>query len=215
MSANVSYSVHRASVARALCKDGIVRVDLLRGFPYTSEGRGPLYCNCRRIQSLPTFQRLIVATFTSHIQGYKDRGECDAIAGVQTGAIPISVLVADRLRLPHCGVRKDPKDTSWIDGIPPEGKKVFLIEDVWNFGRSVRKARERLLAEGATVVGCGVVLTYPNSPDPHPFENLFALSSLDDLEEHLVVSGQLSVQDWDRVRAWRDDRSTWAPTTTY
>jgi len=89
--------------------------------------------------------------------------QCDAVAGVELGGCPLASAVSliSYLRdrpLPALYVRKETKDHGsrrLIEGdraLTP-GTRVVLLEDVITTGGSTLKAKEKLSAAGATVVG--------------------------------------------------------------
>jgi orotate phosphoribosyltransferase len=82
--------------------------------------------------------------------------EYDAVGGLVLGAVPFTFAVAQAARCRWFLIRKEPKGRGtdrWAEGarLGP-GTRVMLVDDVITTGGSIRRAHERVVAEGAHVV---------------------------------------------------------------
>src|SRR5690606_7811026 len=93
---------------------------------------------CRRLISFPEARSRLM-DFGAQILGELD---LDYIAGGETAGIPYAAFISERLNKPMLYIRKKPKGfgrMAQIEGFL-EGKdpKVAIVEDVQNFGASVK-----------------------------------------------------------------------------
>ena len=77
-------------------------------FTWASGWKSPFYCDNRKTLSYPELRNFVKIELSRIVA--EEFPECDAIAGVATGAIPQGALVADELHLPFVYVRSKPKD---------------------------------------------------------------------------------------------------------
>jgi orotate phosphoribosyltransferase len=100
------------------------------------------------------------------------------LAGVETGATPLLtsiplVLASYNIKVNAFSIRKDKKTyglLNRIEGIPNR-KPVLLIDDIYNSGSSVRKARQHLAEEGINNIMEKTVSILCKKPAPH---NIYA-----------------------------------------
>lgn len=201
----------RSAVAKDLVRIGACQVDVVRGFPYTSGGRGPLYCNLRDVQGDVVLRNLVFGHMQEIVgQQYP---ECDILAGIKTGAIPLSASLADRLRLPHTSINKEPKAATGelLEGAKVKGRRCVVVEDTINKGgalvRGVNAAREA----GGLVVGCLSVLVYREKVACDMGVDLYALTTVPDILAALMEARKISGDDRMLVEAWLSDQSSWRP----
>ena len=96
----------------------------------------------------PLLLREIARRMAPHVRGY------DRVAGVELGAVPIAVAVALETDLPFLVLRKEPKEHGTKrthEGELHIGDRVVFVEDVVTTAGTLRKAIERLRAQGAVV----------------------------------------------------------------
>ncbi len=115
----------------------------------TSDSSADLKEFCTDVSNL----RIIVDRFSEEVK-------CDAVAGVELGAVPLVVGVALKLGLPYTIIRKERShgNTSLIIGENISGKNVAILEDVVTTGGSVLKAVSLLREKGAIVTDVYCVL---------------------------------------------------------
>lgn len=141
-----------AAAARILLDTKAVNVNIAEPFTYTSGKRGPVYMDCRRLISFPAARSQLM-DFGADI--FKTLN-VDYIAGGETAGIPYAAFISERLNKPMLYIRKKPKGfgkMSQIEGFIDEkgGQHVGLVEDVQNFGVSVKVFVDAVRAAGATV----------------------------------------------------------------
>ena len=140
-----------AKAAKILLETQAVMVNIDNPFTYTSGKRGPVYVDCRRLISFPEARGALMDF------GAQILKECnvDYIAGGETAGIPYAAFIAERLKKPMLYIRKKPKGfarMSQIEGYMEEDNpNVALIEDVQNFGVSVKVFVDALRTAGAKI----------------------------------------------------------------
>lgn len=187
-------------------------------FTWASGWNSPIYTDNRKTLSYPdvrTFikielSRLIAENFT----------ECNAIAGVATGAIAMGALVADLLGLPYVYVRSTPKDhglENLIEGSLKPGSKVVVVEDLVSTGGSSLKAVEAIRNAGCEVVGMTSIFSYEFPLAVKRFREadvrLIPLSTYSKMLEVALESHYLNEKDLDTLREWRKDPANWIPSS--
>ena len=142
--------------------------------------------------------------------------ECDAIAGVATGAIPQGALVADELHLPFVYVRSKPKDhglENLIEGELRPGMKVVVIEDLISTGGSSLKAVDAIRRNGCEVIGMVASYTYGFDVAKKAFEEadvrLITLTNYEAVVKAAVASGYIQEDAVEVLDTWRKDPAHW------
>ncbi len=132
-------------------------------FKYTSGKIGPVYVDCRRLISFVK-ERGQLMDFAAQIAREEiGAGNIDYVAGGETAGIPYAAFIAERLEKPMLYVRKKPKGfgrMAQIEGQMGEGARVLLIEDVQNFGASVKVFIDALREAGAQVGDLVVIFSH-------------------------------------------------------
>lgn len=128
--------------AKILLETKSVLLNAREPFTYTSGRKGPCYADCRRLVSFPK-ERETLMTFAAQILEQEiGAGNIDYIAGGETAGIPYAAFLSQKMQKPMLYIRKKPKGfgrMAQIEGhMEDEGKKIVLIEDVQNFGTSVK-----------------------------------------------------------------------------
>ncbi|MDR9392030.1 MAG: orotate phosphoribosyltransferase [Trueperaceae bacterium] len=78
----------------------------------------------------------------------------DALAGLETGGIPLAVILAQRTGLPTLFVRKEAKTygtAKLAEGGPVDGRRLCIVEDVVTSGGQVAASTRDLRERGAIV----------------------------------------------------------------
>jgi orotate phosphoribosyltransferase len=142
--------VTSAELARLLVEAGAVevRADPAQWFTWSSGRRAPIYCDNRILISLPDVRARVVEALRASVAAHFPGAE--AIAGTATAGIPWAAWLADRMALPMLYVRSSAKEHGRgrrVEGRPPRGERVVLIEDLISFGGSslgaVRRSSRR------------------------------------------------------------------------
>ena len=139
-------------VALLLWDAEAIMVNLDEPFKLVSGNYSPIYVNCRRVISNPTYMCMFTA-FAQLI--WKQEGiQSNVIAGGETAGIPFAAYLAHSLSLPMVYVRKSKKGhgiASLVEGTLPKSANVLLVEDLITDGRSKMGFIDALLDAGATV----------------------------------------------------------------
>ncbi|WP_422738922.1 orotate phosphoribosyltransferase [Micromonospora sp. WMMD729] len=80
--------------------------------------------------------------------------ECDVLAGMEMGGIPIATVMSQLTGLPTAFVRKQAKEYGTgkaAEGSPADGRRVVVIEDVVTTGGALLASCRQLRAAGAKV----------------------------------------------------------------
>ena len=181
------------AAAKMLLDIKAVSINTDEPFTYTSGKRGPVYVDCRRPISFPEVRAQLM-DFASDILKPLN---VDYVAGGETAGIPYSAFIADRLNKPMLYIRKKPKGfgkMSQIEGYMEEGNPhVALVEDVQNFGVSVKVFVDALRGAGAKVEHLMVIFEYGHESSRQNMKDM-------GIELHSLTS-------WDYVlKVARDDK---------
>ncbi len=179
--------------AKLLLDIKAVSINTDEPFTYTSGKRGPVYVDCRRPISFPDVRGKLM-DFASDILKPLN---VDYVAGGETAGIPYSAFIAERLNKPMLYIRKKPKGfgrMSQIEGyMEDDSPHVALIEDVQNFGVSVKVFVDALRAAGAKVEHLMVVFEYGHESSRQNMKDM-------GIELHSLTS-------WDYIlKVARDDK---------
>ena len=95
----------------------------------------------------------LVAEIAAAMTGLVPEG-VEAVAGLETGGIPLAVLISQRTGLPTRFVRKEAKTYGTerlAEGGPVEGRRLLVVEDVVTSGGQVIASTRDLRERGATI----------------------------------------------------------------
>jgi orotate phosphoribosyltransferase len=142
---------HAHPVADALVASGAFTVDMRmprdRWFRWKSGILAPCGCNCRRLNTLPAFRRLVDDALADAVRSaFPDAGYVVAVAHA---GIPWAKTLAERLDLPLAYVRAEARDAGGplVECAPAGGARAVILEDVVASGGSTARAIQALLAE--------------------------------------------------------------------
>lgn len=127
----------RQAVALCLWEHGAVKVSAEEPFTLASGNRSPIYVDCRRVISDPSFLRLFTAVAAMILERHEV--EVDVVAGGETAGIPYGAVLAQALGKPFVYVRKKPKGYGTgarVEGSISSGARVLLVEDLITDGGS-------------------------------------------------------------------------------
>lgn len=114
-----------------------VKVRLDAPFQLASGNFSPVYFDCRRVISEPTFMSFFVAA--ARLLCERSGVSFDCIAGGETAGIPFAAVLAANCSKPMVYIRKKAKGyggASRVEGELPAGSKVLLVEDLITDGGS-------------------------------------------------------------------------------
>lgn len=183
-------------------------------FTWASGWKSPFYCDNRKTLSYPELRNFVKIELSRIVA--EEFPECDAIAGVATGAIPQGALVADELHLPFVYVRSKPKDhglENLIEGELRPGMKVVVIEDLISTGGSSLKAVDAIRRNGCEVIGMVASYTYGFDVAKKAFEEadvrLITLTNNEAVVKAAVASGYIQEDAVEVLDTWRKDPAHW------
>ena len=183
-------------------------------FTWASGWKSPFYCDNRKTLSYPELRNFVKIELSRIVA--EEFPECDAIAGVATGAIPQGALVADELHLPFVYVRSKPKDhglENLIEGELRPGMKVVVIEDLISTGGSSLKAVDAIRRNGCEVIGMVASYTYGFDVAKKAFEEadvrLITLTNYEAVVKAAVASGYIQEDAVEVLDTWRNDPAHW------
>lgn len=183
-------------------------------FRWASGWYAPIYCDNRISLSYPKVRNFLRERLAEGIQEKYPGAE--AIAGVATGAIAISALVAQQLNLPLVYVRPEPKKhgrQNQIEGHLEADQKVVVIEDLISTGGSSLKAVEALRDHRARVQGMAALFTYGFDQSVQRFAEaqcpLFTLSDYPHLLQVLRGEELIDLEQEKMLAQWRQDPENW------
>jgi orotate phosphoribosyltransferase len=201
-------------VAGLLLQCKAVILEPTKPFTWASGWQSPIYCDNRITLSYPEIRDFIKEAFKTSIENKFETP--DLIAGVATGAIAQSALVADAMDLPMVYVRPSAKGhgrQNLIEGRLSPGQKVVVVEDLISTGGSSLKAVEALREAGAEVLGMVAIFSYGFELAADNFKKagvaLHTLTNYHVLIETALNSGAIQQDQVEMLQEWRKDPSQW------
>lgn len=140
------------SIAQRLLDCGAVRFG---EFTLTSGQKSRYYVDVKAAMTDPATLRAIADAMAVRAKDF------DAVAGMELGAVPIATAVSLAANIPLMVIRKGERAHGTgkrIEGPSPQGKRVFVVEDVTTSGGSTVEAVKVLREAGATVTDASVVV---------------------------------------------------------
>jgi orotate phosphoribosyltransferase len=134
----------------------LFKIDALKfGVFKLSTGKAsPYYIDLRVVPSFPDAFREICDFYTDYITQNIGLKNFDRIAGIPLAGIPFATQIAYNLKKPFLYVRKDIKQHGRerrVEGILVSGDRVLLIDDLVTTGVTLKKACDKVRAEGGVV----------------------------------------------------------------
>jgi len=200
--------------AEKLLKIKAIKLQPDNPFTWASGWKSPFYCDNRKTLSYPALRNFVKLELSRLVM--ENFPDCDAIAGVATGAIPQGALVADELNLPFVYVRSKPKDhglENLIEGELRPGMRVVVVEDLISTGGSSLKACEAIRRDGCEVAGMVASYTYGFDVAKEAFRaanvELLTLTNYEAVVETAVATGYIRPDDVAVLHEWRKDPAHW------
>ncbi len=195
-----------AASARILLETKAVMINIEDPFTYTSGKRGPVYVDCRRLISFPEARSSLMDFGAQILKGLN----VDYVAGGETAGIPYAAFISERLNKPMLYIRKKPKGfgrMSQIEGfMEGDNPHVALVEDVQNFGVSVKVFVDALRAANARIEHLFVIFQHGHESSQQNMRDmgitLHALTSWKDIlkvakeEKYFDASTAASVEEY-------------------
>ncbi|MBT4427761.1 MAG: orotate phosphoribosyltransferase [Rhodospirillaceae bacterium] len=199
--------------ARALLDAGAFLIRPNDPFRLTSGLLAPFYINCRLILGHEQARKQIADALADDVG---KRG-AEIVAGGVTAGVPFATMVADRLGLPLCYIRPQPKSHGTggqIEGGDVAGRKVVLVEDLITTATSIVLFTNALRVANATIDHVSVVFARMTDAAQPALDDLnLSLNVLCDLETLLDMAqeeGVASVAEIAEVRAFLQDPEAWS-----
>lgn len=200
--------------AEKLLKIKAIKLQPDNPFTWASGWKSPFYCDNRKTLSYPALRNFVKLELSRLVM--ENFPDCDAIAGVATGAIPQGALVADELNLPFVYVRSKPKDhglENLIEGELRPGMRVVVVEDLISTGGSSLKACDAIRRDGCEVAGMVASYTYGFDVAKEAFRaanvELLTLTNYEAVVETAVATGYIRPEDVAVLHEWRKDPAHW------
>ena len=190
-------------------------------FTYTSGRKGPAYADCRRLISFPKERDTLMGFAADILENEVGTKNIDYIAGGETAGIPYPAFIAQRMQKPMLYIRKKPKGfgrMAQIEGhIEGDNKKIVLIEDVQNFGVSVKIFIDALRAAGNTVENLLVIFSHGHESSKRNMEEmgvtLHALCTWRDVLEVARANRNFDEETLSSVELFLNDPEGWEEKT--
>ncbi|HHV41052.1 MAG: orotate phosphoribosyltransferase [Bacteroidales bacterium] len=201
-------------VAQKLLEIEAVQLSIEKPFEWVSGWKSPIYCDNRKILSIP------------QVRGYIRNAMCESIlhnyptvqviAGVATGAIAMGALIADKLNKPFVYVRPRRKEHGTgarIEGTFPDKANVVVVEDLISTGHSALSAVDCLKMSYANVLGVSAIFSYNFDIARRAFEKsnceLHTLTNYENLIEEAALKNFISPEQIETLKIWRLTPNTW------
>src|SRR6478672_8406686 len=158
-------------IAEKLLQVGAVKLSLEEPFTWASGWKSPIYCDNRKVLSLPYIRDYIKSELCNVI--FEKFADAEVIAGVATAGIAWGAMVADQLKLPFIYVRPRPKEHglgNQIEGEYTKGQKVVVVEDLISTGKSSLQVVDVLRQNGLEILGMVSIFNYQFDVAKEAFE---------------------------------------------
>jgi len=128
-------------------------------------GTSALYIDIKKVYGYPDILAILVELIRGHISK-----EVNCIAACGYGGLPLAGALAIKHKLHLVLVREESKKHGrnvWIDGYAPKsGDKIWIVDDVFTTGGSIKHIMRILKPTGVKVIGCSVVVKRTNKKIP-------------------------------------------------
>ena len=206
--------VDAKKIAKFLLETKAVFLSPQEPFTWASGIKAPIYCDNRILLSFPEIRSQIIDAFVMKIK--ENFPNADYIAGVATAGIAHAALIAEKMQLPMIYIRASAKDhgrAKQIEGKLKTNAKIVVIEDLISTGGSSIKAVEALKSGGLNVKGVVAIFSYGFKQAKKAFEEincpLVVLCNYDLLIDIALEKGDITSQDVNSLREWRNDPENW------
>lgn len=201
--------------AEKLLQAGAVKLNSTTPFTWASGWKSPIYCDNRKLLSLPFTRDFIKSELANAI--FEKFPEADLIAGVATAGIAWGAMVADQLKLPFIYVRPKPKDHglgNQIEGQYEKNQKVVVVEDLVSTGKSSLRVVELLRNQEVEVIGMVCIFSYMFDQAKEAFSAsnvpLYSLTDYPSLLNLAIQKGIVADKQKEILLNWRADPANWA-----
>jgi orotate phosphoribosyltransferase len=200
--------------AEKLLQAEAVKLNPSSPFTWASGWKSPIYCDNRKLLSLPFTRDFIKSELANTI--FEKFPDADLVAGVATAGIAWGAMVADQLKLPFIYVRPKPKEHglgNQIEGHCAAGQKVVVVEDLVSTGKSSLQVVEVLRKAGLEVQGMVSIFNYGFSTADEAFSaavvKLYSLTDYPTLSNLAIENGIVPESYKEVLLNWRADPANW------
>ncbi|MGN6399572.1 MAG: orotate phosphoribosyltransferase [Flavisolibacter sp.] len=201
--------------AEKLLQADAVRLSPKAPFTWASGWKSPIYCDNRKVLSLPYIRDYIKSELCNVI--FEKFAETELIAGVATAGIAWGAMVSDQLKLPFIYVRPKPKEHglgNQIEGQFEKGQKVIVLEDLISTGKSSLQVVDVLRQNGVEVIGMVSIFTYQFQVATEAFEKaglpFISLTDYPSLLSLAAKKGVIQPEEQEILLNWRNDPANWS-----
>ncbi len=186
-------------------------------FTLTSGRKSPVYVDCRKLIGFPRARGELMDMAVRTIYDEVGYEQIEVVAGGETAGIPFATLIAERMALPLCYIRKKPKGfgrNARIEGDLRENQNVLLVEDMTTDGGSKLSFIEGIRDAGALCRHCFVIFQYGIFPKQmEELEklglHLWSLANWYDVVGLAKSHGGFTKKDIAKIEAFLDSPETW------
>lgn len=201
-------------LAEQLLEIKTIKVNLHQPFQWASGWKSPIYCDNRKVLAYPKVRNFIVDELSNLIK--TNFLEVELIAGVATAGIAWGALVANKMNLPFCYVRPQPKShglNNQVEGDYSAHQKVVVIEDLISTGKSSIKVIEVLQQLNVDVLGLTSIFNYGFDEAKQAFQSInvpfFSITNFEALLQKAIEKKIIQEQDLEIIKIWQQDPSSW------
>ncbi len=207
--------------AKILLETKSVLINAKEPFVYTSGRKGPVYVDCRRLISFVKERGQLMDFAAQAARENIGADKIDYVAGGETAGIPYAAFISERLQKPMLYVRKKPKGFGRMAQIEGQmdgelnngGPRVLLVEDVQNFGASVKVFIDALREAGAKVSDLVVIFSHGHASSAQNMKdmgmNLHALCDWWAVLEVARAKNYFDKETLDSVEAYLKNPDDW------
>lgn len=210
-------SIQAAKLAKFLLEIKAVKLSPSEPFTWTSGILSPIYCDNRMVLSYPEVRTYVAEELANLIQAKFPHA--NRIAGIATAGIAHGALAADKLNMPYCYVRPEPKKhglKNQVEGEMNPGDQIVLVEDLISTGKSSFQAVEGVLNAGAHVVGVVALFTYGFANAMEKFVEaeipVFTLTNLPTLTQVAAAHGFIEKDELETINRFAQNPTVWGDT---
>jgi orotate phosphoribosyltransferase len=200
--------------AEKLLQAEAVKLSPSTPFTWASGWKSPIYCDNRKLLSLPFIRDYIKSELASTV--FEKFPHADSIAGVATAGIPWGIMVADQLKLPFIYVRTKPKQHglgNQIEGQFDSGQNVVVIEDLISTGKSSLEVVNVLRDNNLVVDGIVSIFNYRFEIATAAFKTNgvtnYSLTDYPTLLSLAIEKGIIAENDKELLLKWRTEPANW------